>query len=631
MNAEENPTSKTMADPEQTLSTTTEPQIDNPVAMTQVGEPDLVAQQQEDTKKHNQAVDVEQGDAASAATLATDGGDVETDTAQPTVDAQIIDNLVQEPIAEERVEDTIPSSEQTTLQMIEAQQKAGVAPTVEELTSHVEAQVEEPKVGTPAQEDTEAAVVNNEEQAPTRTDTETEETKDVPVKETPAAISAPQSDFDADDLFGSDDDVPKRSKTARSNADTDSVVEALSPARDSGRASAREGSAVEDEEEDEEMPQRKKRRGESPVSGDEDDAGVREARSEGAEDVKEDSRRDEDDDEERTAEPEETDEALARKRALDARIEAIGKSGKRKRSRKKDDSEDLGLDRQIEEMTTMMDNAIRNDIDMNKIRKPALSKTQILNRVIAVLQNASLQQSILESNDFLSTLRRFIEPMEDGSLPSLTIQKGILFQLGRLEGLEVIHLRNSGLGKVVNFYTRCKSCQPEIIRQANLLIDRWSKPILDTGNNARASARARAEAEREDQDDRHAAEGGERGEGGASNGDGGGRPKDRKAMRSGALLYQKVQADKEKGDDKQKSSRLPSHIVSDAVQLQPTPKSSRLTLSAFCWRPQGHAYAVAPAARRSAKGPEEQAMEEARQREAERINRFKKKAMQASR
>lgn len=131
----------------------------------------------------------------------------------------------------------------------------------------------------------------------------------------------------------------------------------------------------------------------------------------------------------------------------------------------------------------------------------------------------------------------------------------------------MIHLRNSGLGKVVNFYTRCKSCQPEIIRQANLLIDRWSKPILDTGNNARASARARAEAEREDQDDRHVAEGGERGEGGASNSDAGARPKDRKAMRSGALLYQKVQADKEKGDDKQKSSRLPSHIVGDAMQF----------------------------------------------------------------
>ena len=96
----------------------------------------------------------------------------------------------------------------------------------------------------------------------------------------------------------------------------------------------------------------------------------------------------------------------------------------------------------------MMDNAIREDIQSNKSKRPALRKTQILTRVISVLQkwvdirrfwafsydsahSASLQQSILESNDFLSTLRRFIEPMEDGSLPSLTIQKGILFQLGR--------------------------------------------------------------------------------------------------------------------------------------------------------------------------------------------------------
>lgn len=49
-------------------------------------------------------------------------------------------------------------------------------------------------------------------------------------------------------------------------------------------------------------------------------------------------------------------------------------------------SEDLGLDRQIEEMTTMMDNAIREDIRSNQNKQPALKKTQILTRVIAVLQ-----------------------------------------------------------------------------------------------------------------------------------------------------------------------------------------------------------------------------------------------------
>lgn len=125
--------------------------------------------------------------------------------------------------------------------------------------------------------------------------------------------------------------------------------------------------------------------------------------------------------------------------------------------------------------------------------------------------------------------------------------------------MEVIHLRNSGLGKVVNFYTRCKRCQPEIIRQANLLIDRWSKPILDTGNNARASARARAEADREDEDQRRG-EGGERGEG--SDGDNS-RQKDRKQHRTGELLRQRVLS---RGGDEssssQKGTRLPNVIVS---------------------------------------------------------------------
>jgi hypothetical protein len=126
--------------------------------------------------------------------------------------------------------------------------------------------------------------------------------------------------------------------------------------------------------------------------------------------------------------------------------------------------------------------------------------------------------------------------------------------------MEVIHLRNSGLGKVVNFYTRCKRSQPEVIRQANLLIDRWSKPILDTGNSARASMRARAEADREDEGHRRG-EGGERGEGSDSDN---GRQKDRRQQRTGELLRQRVLS---RGADEaapQKGTRLPNVIVSRA-------------------------------------------------------------------
>ncbi|GHJ85696.1 hypothetical protein NliqN6_2098 [Naganishia liquefaciens] len=408
-------------------------------------------------------------------------------------------------------------------------------------------------------------------------------------------------DSGTNDLFQSDDEGEQTTRTPKA-ADDDSEIDSITPSRPttSAEESGRGVQEEEDDEEDEVAPLRKKQRRESTGASDADNENY--SREVDGERNEREALRDEREEEERLAEPDENDEALVRKRALDARIEAIGKAGKRKRSRKKDDSEDLGLDRQIEEMTTMMDNAIREDIQSNKSKRPALRKTQILTRVISVLQNASLQQSILESNDFLSTLRRFIEPMEDGSLPSLTIQKGILFQLGRLEGLEVIHLRNSGLGKVVNFYTRCKRCQPEIIRQANLLIDRWSKPILDNGSNARASARARAEAERDDDQDRRI-QGGDRGDG-ASDGDQSRNDK-RKVHRTGELLRARVMAGASDDSNKGKGTRLPNVI--------------------------GHAYAVAPQARRSAKGPEEQALEEARQRENERINRFKKKAMQASR
>ena len=55
-------------------------------------------------------------------------------------------------------------------------------------------------------------------------------------------------------------------------------------------------------------------------------------------------------------------------------------------------------------------------------------------------------------------------------------------------------LKASGLGKIVNFYTRTKRVQPEITRQANQLIDKWSKPILRAAGIASGSATGRMAA-----------------------------------------------------------------------------------------------------------------------------------------
>ncbi|KAJ9115599.1 hypothetical protein QFC20_000924 [Naganishia adeliensis] len=609
-----------MADHEQQPSDYSAQQDESAVALTTAGEPEPpIAVHSEPIERDHEAVDTEQGNLEQAAAFTGDDAQAASatqaatatvyDDQLPNVDATMNDepittttmDLEQQP-ATEMTNDVPADIEMDNAQPVPAE-PISVLPKFEDLIS--EQQVMDPAPAETVPPATEEPVAGQDEIV---AEDNKEEPTDVPLTESAddanivEAVDQKEPEAEAgevdngnagedsaDDLFGSDDEAPKTRNGNTANDDSES--EDISPEQAAARAE-------DEDEDDEDMPMRKKQRAGSPSAS--DAGGEHYERGVDADRNNRDLRQDEED-ERKAEEPDENDEALARKRALDARIEAIGKAGKRKRSRKKDDSEDLGLDRHIEEMTTKMDSAIRDDIEANRNKRPAVHKTKILDQVIAVLQNASLQQSMLESNDFLSTLRRFIEPMEDGSLPSLTIQKGILFQLGRLDGMEVIHLRNSGLGKVVNFYTRCKRSQPEVIRQANLLIDRWSKPILDTGNNAKASMRARAEADREDEGHRRG-DGGERGEGSDSDN---GRQKDRKQQRTGELLRQRVLS---RGADEaapQKGTRLPNVI--------------------------GHAYAVAPQARRSVKGPEEQALEEARQREMERINRFKKKAFQASR
>ena len=51
---------------------------------------------------------------------------------------------------------------------------------------------------------------------------------------------------------------------------------------------------------------------------------------------------------------------------------------------------------------------------------------------IHLANSASLQDSLLENSEFLSELTGFIEPLKDGSLPSLTIQRSILSQLNKV-------------------------------------------------------------------------------------------------------------------------------------------------------------------------------------------------------
>jgi transcription factor SPN1 len=90
---------------------------------------------------------------------------------------------------------------------------------------------------------------------------------------------------------------------------------------------------------------------------------------------------------------------------------------------------------------------------------------------------ASLSQSIVDNN-LLEGVRRWLEPLPDRSLPALNIQREFFPILKKMEFIDSNVLKESGLGRIVLFYTKCKRVTPDIARIANDLVSTWSRPII---------------------------------------------------------------------------------------------------------------------------------------------------------
>jgi hypothetical protein len=135
------------------------------------------------------------------------------------------------------------------------------------------------------------------------------------------------------------------------------------------------------------------------------------------------------------------------------------------------------------------------------------------------------------------------------------------------------NLKESGLGKVIFFYTRSKRVQADIARLANDLYDRWSRLILNQGSAAdrRAAAAHRAEAaqQEDDEDDRGGESDDARGPERSTTG--------RKKRDPGALLLNRKVEDRDADDllaASSKTTRIPSQIVSPVHHLHPGTRRS---------------------------------------------------------
>ncbi|KAK2073406.1 hypothetical protein P8C59_007693 [Phyllachora maydis] len=184
------------------------------------------------------------------------------------------------------------------------------------------------------------------------------------------------------------------------------------------------------------------------------------------------------------AEPaEEPDENLTpeerRRRALERVMERAAKSTTRVRRRKKDAIDlEQEMDEQIASLKVRMETACVADNSARNAGQAATHKLQLLPEVVALLHRTQIQDAVLDpETNLLQSVKYFLEPLDDGSLPAYTIQRDVLAALQRLPVTKDM-LLSSGIGKVVLFYTRSKRAEPSVKRMAEKLVGEWSRPVL---------------------------------------------------------------------------------------------------------------------------------------------------------
>lgn len=91
-------------------------------------------------------------------------------------------------------------------------------------------------------------------------------------------------------------------------------------------------------------------------------------------------------------------------------------------------------------------------------------------------------QDVFLDNQVLDVIKKWLEPNIRGHLSVPSIRKRLLEILKSLP-IETVHLRESGLGRIVMFYYQRKSESLEIRKLAGDLITTWSRPILGTSLN----------------------------------------------------------------------------------------------------------------------------------------------------
>ncbi|KAF8544456.1 hypothetical protein BDD12DRAFT_508656 [Trichophaea hybrida] len=196
-----------------------------------------------------------------------------------------------------------------------------------------------------------------------------------------------------------------------------------------------------------------------------------------------DKTRDEDEDIEQPVEIELTEEEK-RRRELDKKMDDALKGPKKKKRRKNDHDLERMDDETVENLRLKMLEAAKCDTEAIDNGQPATHKLAMVDEVRDTLNRQNLL-SVAVDCGILKGIRRWLEPLPNKALPAYNVQKLMFEILGKLRP-DIIHLRESGIGKIVMFYTKDIRPERNIKREAEKLVRDWSRPILGRSDDYRS-------------------------------------------------------------------------------------------------------------------------------------------------
>ncbi|XP_010095159.2 protein IWS1 homolog 1, partial [Morus notabilis] len=164
----------------------------------------------------------------------------------------------------------------------------------------------------------------------------------------------------------------------------------------------------------------------------------------------------------------------------DNEVEELFRSGKKKKKVERVPSE---IAFRLENAMAKLELAAEEDAELNREGEPAIYKLKSLPLLTEALSKKRLQQKFLD-HGILNLLRTWLEPLPDGSLLNRAIREAILkilidFPIDLRQEERREQMKKSGLGKAIEFLSKCDEETTSNKKLAKELVDIWSRQLFN--------------------------------------------------------------------------------------------------------------------------------------------------------